>query len=149
MPSSSPAADLIVKKAVENIEDGIIIEAGSGWGLLSLKLAKALPNCTIIGLENSTAPFLFSKLLNIIFKQKNLTFVRRDLYTWDYQNADMIVCYLYPGGMEKLEKIFKNKSNSIKYLISNTFALPGCRAAEKTPADDLYRSPVYVYVRDK
>ncbi len=149
MPSSAAVAHIIVEETVKIMKDGIIVEAGSGWGLLSLKLARALPHCTIIGIENSLVPFLFSKLLHIIFKEKNLIFMKKDIYTFDYQNIDMIVCYLFPGAMKKLKAIFDDKLNKLKYLISNTFALPQTTPAAKITAHDLYQSLVYVYTNDK
>jgi len=149
MPGSLAAQKLMVEEAAKIIEDGTIVEAGSGWGFLALKLSRALPQCKIIGLENSLVPFLFSKFLHFIFKEPNLIFLKKDIYSYDFTFVDMIVCYLYPEAMIKLNTIFNDQSNSIEYVISNTFALPLIKALKVLNAKDFYRSPVYVYYREK
>ena len=73
--------------------------------------------------------------------------LKRDIYTYDYRNVEMIVCYLFPDAMQRSIKIFDDNEN-IKCLISNTFALPLRKATEKIDAHDLYRSPIYIYINE-
>ena len=67
-------------------------------------------------------------------------FLRRDL-----RDADLIVCYLFPGGMEKLKPKLEAELNPGTIVISNTFAISEWKAMQILHANDLYHSPIYVY----
>ena len=59
-------------------------------------------------------------------------------------DAALIVCYLFPGGMRKLKpKLEMLPTGTI--VISNTFSISGWVPEQTFQAQDLYRSPVYVY----
>lgn len=147
MPGSSAAVRLMTKEAQKIMEDETIVEAGSGWGFAALHLARALPRCRIVGLENSPVPYMFSRLLQVVFRNSNLKFIKKDIFIYNYADVDMIFCYLCPKAMERLEIIYNDSFNGIKYVISNTFAFPGVKAGTILKADDLYQSPVYIYCK--
>lgn len=124
---------------------GIIIELGSGWGTLALALAGTFTNCTVIGIESSPIPYLASLVLRWMQRRPNLEFRRQDFLKNPLPESYLAVCYLYPGGMKKLQEKLLQESERCVWLISNTFALPQRRAFRVIHCDDIYRSPIYLY----
>lgn len=123
---------------------GTIIDLGSGWGHLTLALAKKYPDRTVIGYEISLIPWLTSLLLQRVQGLDNLTLLRANFLSTELPQAALLVCYLYPGGMKKLaEKLCEKPIAAM--LISNTFALPGKEPTQTIRLNDLYKSPIYVY----
>ena len=61
-------------------------------------------------------------------------------------DATLVLCYLYPGGMTRLQPKLAAELPADALVISNTFALPDWQPADMERADDLYNSPVYLYV---
>ena len=63
--------------------------------------------------------------------------------------AELVVCYLFPGGMEKLKPKLEREVKPGAIVISNTFAISGWKATEILFASDLYRSPIYIYEKER
>lgn len=124
---------------------GTIYELGSGWGTLAFPLAKKYPSCTVVAYENSPIPYLFSKIRHIFWGYKNLFLKRQDFFKADLKNATMIVCYLYPGAMQKLKKKFENELMKGTLIVSNTFSVPGWHADKVVVVQDMYHSKIYLY----
>ena len=116
-----------------------IIELGSGWGNLAYAAAQEFPASQVIGYEISVVPYVFSRLF---YRRENLRFHYANFLTQKIPSHALLLCYLYPGGMKKLERFVQDKDCM---LISNTFALPSHTAIETCKANDIYRSPVYLY----
>ena len=57
----------------------------------------------------------------------------------------MIVCYLFPKGMEKLSKKLEKELKPGTLVISHTFALPGWKPFKTLDVDDLYYTKIYFY----
>lgn len=141
MPSSPRAIReliLLVKSA-----DSPIVELGSGWGILSYKLARAFPERQVIGYELSPVPYLFSVLIKYFFTLTNLKLVRANFLHQKIPVGAILVCYLYPGGMSEVEKKLEEYKSSS--LISNTFALPNKKADKIIRLEDIYKTPIYLY----
>lgn len=142
MPSLRKVNEQIVQ-FVKNSEEETIIDLGSGFGTLAIYLASSFPNKKIIGYELSLIPFLVSQILKYILNLKNLTFYRKDFLHEDLSNKTL-VCYLFPKGMEKLEdKLFDESINTM--IVSSTFAFRNIKAREIKTANDIYRTPIYLY----
>ena len=60
-------------------------------------------------------------------------------------SASVVICYLYPGAMRRLKGKFEKELSKGAIVVSNTFAIPGWRPMRVIEADDLYRTPLYVY----
>ncbi len=121
-----------------------IIEAGSGWGTLAFQLAKDCPTVRIRGIENSPIPLWYSRLLARL-QRLGITFQQGDLYHYAYTEADIVVCYLFPGAMNRLAPILERQCRKNTYVISVYFALPGWEPERVIRCRDLHRTPVYVY----
>lgn len=147
MPSSSKARKAVLQLASET-GNGSIYDLGSGWGGLLVALARKYPQRKIVGYELSFLPWLVTLILKEILGLKNLEIYRRDFYQADLKEAAVIVCYLFPEGMKKLEdKISSDNidNKNLEYLISNNFALPSHKPFQTIQLNDFYKSPVYLY----
>ena len=148
MPSSQKARRAMLQLVSETgIEagKGPIFELGSGWGNLLIPLAKKYPQRKVIGYELSIVPWLTTLLLKNLLGLKNLEVYRKNFLHADLSSTSIILCYLYPKGMQDLGSKIKSQRGQLKYLISNNFALPSHQPIKTIQLDDLYQSPVYLY----
>jgi hypothetical protein len=141
MPSTRAAAAAVLSLAVP-AKEGPIYELGSGWGGLAISLARAHPERIVCCYELSTIPYLFSVLAGRWSGLENLGFRRRDFLRQDLSDAALVVCYLYPGGMEQLAAKLEGQS---LVVVSNTFAMPGWEPDEVVELGDRHRTRVYRY----
>jgi SAM-dependent methyltransferase len=142
MPASAPVRRRVAAEINRMARNGTIVEAGSGWGTLALYLARYCPDMKLIGIENSPVPLWVSRLAA---RGKNVTFSRENIYSFSYDPADIIVCYLYPGAMERLAPVFERQLARGGRLISVCFAWPDRKPERVVTCDDLYHTKVYVY----
>ena len=148
MPSSQKARRAMLQLVSEtDIEAGTgpIFELGSGWGNLLIPLAKKYPQRKVIGYELSIVPWFTTLLLKNLLGLKNLEVYRKNFLHADLSSTSIILCYLYPKGMQDLGSKIKSQRGQLKYLISNNFALPSHQPIKTIQLDDLYQSPVYLY----
>jgi len=143
MPSSQGAIKQLLAFVPEG--DGPIFELGSGWGRLALLLARAHPKREVVCYELSTIPWLFSVLRARLSGAPNLAMRRGDFFQADLSGAQVVVCYLYPGGMTRLQPKLESELGAGAVVLSNTFAVPGWEPEQVVKLDDLYRTPVYCY----
>ena len=144
MPSSKKAIQAILALIPEGQRR--IYELGSGWGTLALSLAKRHPKSTVVGIENSPIPYAVSRLIQHGTRLPNLLFKKADFFQTPLDDAQVIVCYLYPGAMEKLKRKFEKELQPGTCVISNTFAVPGWKPVKVIELPDLYRTKVYLYI---
>lgn len=144
MPSSKKAYQA-VDRLIDESETGPIIDLGSGWGNLVIRMAKQYPQREVIGYELSMLPWLTTSLLKYIFRLKNLTVYKQDFYHADLSCGSVLVCYLFPAAMAKIKLKLALERPKINYLISNNFALPASQFEKVIQLDDFYKSPVYLY----
>lgn len=157
MPASK-AVRLAVAGEVNRIPGyGTIVEAGSGWGTLGLDIVRHCPGKRLTGIENSCLPLWGSQLLALIAArlphsgdsqeplQGRLRFIRGDLYRSSYSDADMVLCYLFPGAMERLAVKFRQELPPGAVVISVFFALPDMQPVRTVTCRDTLRTKLYVY----
>lgn len=144
MPSSFKAVRCILEAAPKDIK-GTIIDLGSGWGSIVFPLAKRFPRCRVIGYETSPVPFYFTKLRNNFYSLKNLELYRKDFFKESLEEAELIVCYLYPGAMKILKTKLESELKPGTWVISNTFAIPGWQPFQVYQLDDIYKTKIFVY----
>ncbi len=152
MPASAQARHVVANEVDRISSTGTLVDAGSGFGTLAVHLAQHCPGWKIIGIENSLIPLWLSRFywrLMAAMKGASLnsiTFCNENLYTYSYAEADIIVCYLYPGAMDQLGRMVCNRlTTGSTRIISICFALPGWEPARVITCKDLYRTKVYVY----
>jgi hypothetical protein len=136
---------------------GTIVEAGSGWGTLGLGIIRHCPGKRLTGIENSSIPLWSSRLLTAVVTrllpltgggdplQGRLRFIRGDIYRTSFADADMVLCYLFPGAMERLAVKFRQELPPGAVVISICFALPGMQPVRTVTCKDTLRTKVYLY----
>jgi hypothetical protein len=150
--SPTPTSYKVQKQLLLTIPEeinGKIAELGSAWGTLACALASKLPHCQIQAYEISPLPYLFSKGLAAFYKFPNLEVQRKDFFDISLHQFSLVVCYLYPGAMERLKDKFQNELKPGTYIISHTFAIPGWKEIQRIYVDDLYHTPIYLYQMPK
>jgi len=123
-----------------------IVELGSGWGTLSLTLSRALPGAMVTGYENSPVPFLFSRVARRHLRADNLRLLRVNFYAASLRDADLVVCYLSPQAIARLQSKLEEELKDSAIVVSSTFAFPAWKAAQTVIANDIYRTRIYVYL---
>lgn len=142
--ASGPTNDILRPLAAPQ-QPGTIVEAGAGWGSLALDLARSFPQQRIVGLENSIIPWFFSRLAARLSAVQNVQLRRGDIYEYSYEAAAVVVCYLYPGAMKRLDPILRARLEPGTWVVSICFALPGWQAVHEMTCNDLYRTKIYFY----
>lgn len=147
MPASEPVRRAVISaiRRLPGGNGGLMVEAGSGWGTLALQIGRSTKGWRIIGIENSLIPMWISFLAAKWDHSRNVTFVRGDLYTYLYRDVDMVVCYLFPGAMQRLSGLFRDQLKPGTRVISVCFALPGWEPEQIVVCRDMYRTKVYLY----
>jgi len=152
MPSSKKARDAMIQ-LLESAgeESGVeteawpVVDLGSGWGSLIIRLAIKYPKRQIVGYELSFLPWLVTLIIRKLLGLKNLTIYRQDFLKADLSASSLMVCYLFPAGMTALETKLSTEETTARYLISNNFALPTLTAEKSIHLNDFYKSPVFRY----
>ncbi|UQZ36885.1 SAM-dependent methyltransferase [Paenibacillus sp. PK3_47] len=156
MPSSSAVRQAVAAEVQRITSYGHIIEPGSGWGTLGLAVIRRCPGIRLTGIENSSLPLWCSQLLAFLYPRLfpavrgkpslgRLRFKRGDIYSFSYQDADIILCYLFPAAMERLAAKFKRELLPGAVVISVCFSIPGMQPARIITCSDSLRTKVYVY----
>ena len=123
-----------------------LLEPGSGWGTLSVPLARRLPTWSVCGYESSPVPYLFSRLYSWWLGCSNLALIRKDFTDVRFSSAKIIVCYLFPEGMQTIkEKVVNEFRGTPVYIISNTFGVSGWKPVKTITADNIFRTKIYLY----
>ena len=144
MPSSKKAYEVMIA-LVGGTGTGPIYDLGSGWGSLVVRLARKYPERQIVGYELSLFPWLTTKLIKNVLGLRNVEVYREDFLSADLSGASVITCYLFPAAMEAIKAKLVLGKGSLRFIISNNFALPGYEASKVVRINDFYRSPVYLY----
>lgn len=122
-------------------------ELGCGWGSLLLPLTTLLPDTQWRAWERSPLPYWITRLRLAVRngKTKPVTCCREDFFTADLCEADLIVCYLYPGAMKRLSEKLAREAKPTCWIVSHTFRLPGWVPEREIRSNDLYQTPIYCY----
>lgn len=125
--------------------DGEVHELGAGWGTLAWAIAARHPAARVIAWERSPVPFLFLWLRRRLQPRPNVTVRFANLLTADLSRAQLVVAYLWTGGMAALTPKFERELPGGAWVISHTFAWRGKTPETARRAGDLYRTPVFRY----
>jgi SAM-dependent methyltransferase len=125
-----------------------IIDLGSGNGLLTREIAKALPEAKVIGLEVSASALKWSEKLRDRAGLKNLEYKKADFFEYDMSKADAVVMFLNIYMMDKIGKKLHQNTRKGTLITSNRFPLgDGWKPAEVLEAKTLYpfQKKLHVY----
>ncbi len=144
MPST-PRACRAMLDAAADAPAGPVVDLGSGWGTLAIGFARRHPDREVIGYELSWVPWLVSSLLKRTLRLHNLSFRREDFLRAKLPAGAVLLCFLFPRGMQALASKLAREGCAAALVVSNTFALPGWRPHAAVTLDDLYRTRILVY----
>lgn len=116
------------KKIIQEIVDFVkkqknpqVVDLGSGDGRIVLALARE--NIPVTGIDVNPFLTLFSKLKLFLGKCRNAKIINADIFHTDLSGYNVVVCYLFPEIMHKLEDKFYRELPKGAYIITNTFSL--------------------------
>ena len=138
VPSSAKVRKTVARYLPDNME-GSIFELGCGWGHLLSILEKKYPENPLIAFEQSPVPRWFARFTNKAIIKPD------DFFTADLSQAGLIVCYLFPGAMERISKEIVPALKQDCWILTHTFALPDYQPEQCWQSDDLYGTSVYLY----
>lgn len=147
VPTSRKVRQALLKVLPSQIK-GAIYELGAGWGSLAFLLADRYPNNRVVAIEISVVPYLWMKIKQFFFKQKNIEIMHADFFKHELVDVSFIVCYLYPEAMARLGNKISGIPSQIDVL-THTFAFPHTSYILKIKVFDLYQTPIYLYRFDK
>lgn len=147
MPTSRKARAVLLGAVPP--ESKLIFELGSGWGHLLFPLARRFPGAQIYGYELSFFPYLISRSLLFFKPYPNLHIQRKNFYSLSLTPADCVICYLYPGAMQKLKSKFENELSEGAHILSNSFTIPNWIPVTTLNSNDFWKSEILVYKYSK
>jgi len=111
VPSSTASRKVLVQAVRELLDAGdlpgapdniSLVDVGSGAGGLTERVARALPDITVCGIELSPLPCAISALRQKLFGPKNLSYRRHDFFTTDLSNFSIAVLYMDGHVVDKI-----------------------------------------------
>lgn len=116
-----------IKKAKKMLEladiqpDDLVYDLGCGDGRILILVARKY-NAKAVGIEIDLIRYLWCQfLITILGLRKKVTVIRGDIFKQNFEDADIIFCYLLQSTNNRLEsKLLRELSPSTK-IISNTF----------------------------
>ncbi len=120
-----------------------IAELGCGWGGLAVSLAKDNKKLNVTGIELSIFPYLISRFRK---SPKNLKILYQNIYDFNLQNTDIVICYLSNDHMAKLEYKMENELKSGSIVISSTFIFSKKQPIEVVELLGIYNTKIYIYL---
>ncbi|MCH9632402.1 MAG: hypothetical protein S4CHLAM6_07360 [Chlamydiae bacterium] len=143
---SSKKVRLKVLEILPKTVDGVILELGSGFGQMALDLSKHFPKNSVMSFEKAYIPYFIQRFLLMRSHAKNITLFFKDFKKRDFSNSGLIFCYLYRSIMPELMKKIRSEAQKPTWVISHTFAIDELKPIKTAYANDLYNTPIYLYL---
>lgn len=115
-----------------------IIDLGSGSGQMTQRIARALPEARIIGIEISPFPWLRSVVAQRLLGPKNVSYYCKDFWPYDSSAANAILVYLFfmPHIIDRMSTKLRQELKPETLVVANTFPLSGDWHASETHSID-------------
>ena len=133
------------KQTVENMlqilaltKDDIVIDLGSGDGRAVFAAAKQANAAT--GVEINPVLLYWSRFFQLVRKQKNVFFVRENLWAFDTSKATVIILFFIPGKMEALAHKLQSELKPGTRIASYGFRFPNWQPETEYDKIRLYRT---------
>jgi SAM-dependent methyltransferase len=99
-----------------------IYDLGSGDGRIITQIARKYPQAECIGIELNPTAYLLAKINNWFLKNK-VQYYYQNFFKVDLSSADVVITYLFPEPMAKLEEKFFQELKPGAIVISLAFKL--------------------------
>ncbi len=123
VPSSMQMVHRMMEMAEAGPED-VVYDLGCGDGRMVLAAAMRY-HTRAVGIEIDPLRYLWCQfLITILFQRKSIRIIFGNFFTKDLSEANVVMCYLMPDALAKLEKKFKKELRSGTRVVSNRFTFP-------------------------
>jgi SAM-dependent methyltransferase len=104
--------------------DDLVYDPGCGDGRLVIAAAMRY-KVKAVGIEIDPLRYLWCQfLVTILFQRKNVRIILGNIYHQDYSEANVVMCYLLPEALKKLEDKFIRELPPQARVISNKYPFP-------------------------
>jgi len=128
MPSSRGTRRAVIhdiRNHVDKNDTITVSELGAGWGGLAVQLTKNFPFATVKSYEISPFPFLISIIRRLFMRTSNYHLIRADFFKSDFSDSDILMCYLSPYHMRRIEKEILPSLKKGALIYSQGFEIEG------------------------
>lgn len=119
------------------------IDLGAGTGSVTSHLARALPYCSITGVENSVAPWLLGGLRTL--GRTNHHWIFGNFWHLSLERYDVVYAFLSPAPMAGLWEKAQKEMRPASLFISNTFSCPGAEPTFVIEIGGRRKAELYCY----
>lgn len=146
MPSSPQIHRAVVEEIARVPGARRVVEVGSGWGGLAVRIARSQPGMRVVGVEASAVPWLVSRVRRAIpGAPENLEFRRADFRSTRIEAHTVYVCYLSPSAMRSVRDVFEDGAREGVVVISALFAVREWQSIRTRTARDVHTTRIFVY----
>ncbi len=104
--------------------DDTVYDLGCGDGRILVAAAKRY-HARAVGIEIDPIRYLWCQLLiSVLGLRKQVHIIFGNLFNTNLSEADVVVCYLMPDALSKLENKLKTELKPGKRIVSNKFSFP-------------------------
>jgi predicted RNA methylase len=108
----------------EVVPEDVVYDLGCGDGRIVLAAARRY-HARAVGIEIDPLRYIWCQfLVTILGQRKRVRIIFGNFFNKDLSEADVVMCYLMPDALTKLEKKFKQEMRSGTRVVSNRFAFP-------------------------
>lgn len=122
-----PSSMQMVNRMMEMAEVGpgdVVYDLGCGDGRVLLTAAMRY-QAHAVGIEIDPLRYLWCQfLITLLWQRKRIRIIFGNLFHKDLSEADVVMCYLMPDALVKLEKKLKHELRSGTRVVSNRFTFP-------------------------
>lgn len=122
-----PSSMQMVRRMLEMAEVGpkdVVYDLGCGDGRMVLTAAMRY-HARAVGIEIDPLRYLWCQfLITVLGQRKRIRIIFGNLFTKDLSEADVVICYLMPDALAKLEKKLKKELQPGTRVVSNRFTFP-------------------------
>jgi hypothetical protein len=122
---------------------GQVYELGSGKASFLKNFQNNYPEAKLTGVEYSFWPYLISKIQLSLNPKSKIQIIKKNMFSVDLKNADVIYCFLNIEMMKDLEKKFKAECKPGATIISYCFHLPNIQPVKEIEAEN--KSKIFYY----
>ena len=136
-----PSSMQVIHRMLDMAEVGpndTVYDLGCGDGRVLVAAAKRY-HAQAVGIEIDPIRYLWCQILiSVLGLRKQVKIIFGNLFNADLSKADIVVCYLMPDALSKLEKKLKTELEPGKRIVSNKFSFPTLEMVKKDGNAILY-----------